>query len=266
MSMQRITFADGAAYERNMGGWSRLAGGPFLDWLAPAQGLRWLDVGCGNGAFTELVCDRCAPVVVEGVDPSDGQLDFARTRLAGRPVRLQRGDAMALPFAGGSFDVAAMALVIFFVPDPAQAVAEMARVVRPGGTVAAYAWDFPAGGFPLEPIQAELRALGLDPPRPPHFAVARADALRALWAGAGLAGVETRAIVVRRSFAGLAEFWSHSLSGTAAAQMIEALEPAAAAALRARVEAWLDVAPDGRVTATARANMVRGLVPSPRSP
>ena len=64
--MAEIRFDDGASYERMMGVWSRLAGGIFLDWLAPPRGLRWIDVGCGNGAFTELLVERFAPVHVQG--------------------------------------------------------------------------------------------------------------------------------------------------------------------------------------------------------
>src|SRR5260221_9920182 len=97
-----------------MGAWSRLAGDIFLDWLAPRPGLRWIDVGCGNGAFTQLACDRCAPAEVRGIDPSEAQLAFARSRPAGRVAQFQRGDAMALPFPDNRFDAATMALVIFF--------------------------------------------------------------------------------------------------------------------------------------------------------
>jgi len=74
MAEHHIRFDDGAAYERAMGSWSQLAGAIFLDWLAPPAGLRWLDIGCGNGAFTELVVERCAPTTVYGIDPSEGQL------------------------------------------------------------------------------------------------------------------------------------------------------------------------------------------------
>ena len=143
-----------------MGKWSQLAGDTFLDWLAPEPGLRWLDVGCGNGAFTEMIVERCAPVSVQGIDPSEGQLAFARTRPASRVAQFRQGDAMALPFPDDTFDVAVMPLVIFFVPDPARGVAEMARVVCPGGTVTAYAWDMSGGGFPYEALQAEMRGAG----------------------------------------------------------------------------------------------------------
>jgi SAM-dependent methyltransferase len=183
MAEQQIRFDDGAAYERMMGVWSRMAGEIFLDWLKPPSGARWIDIGCGNGAFTELIVDKTAPAEVQGIDPSDGQLDFARSRPAARVAKFQKGDAMALPFPDKSFDAATMALVIFFVPEPAQGVAEMARVVAPGGTVAAYAWDMEGGGFPLEPILAEIRALGLTHMSPPRNDAARMESMQSLWSG-----------------------------------------------------------------------------------
>src|SRR5581483_231005 len=137
----QILFSDGAAYERYMGLWSRLAGEAFLEWLSPNPGSRWLDVGCGNGAFTELIFDRASPASVKGIDPSEPQLEYARKRFADRPAEFLKADAMSLPFKDASFDVAVMPLVIFFVPDPAKGVAELARVTAPGGLVAAYAWD-----------------------------------------------------------------------------------------------------------------------------
>src|SRR6266851_2515497 len=112
MVEHQIRFNDGAAYERMMGRWSWLAGEIFLDWLRPRAGLRWIDVGCGNGAFTELIVARCAPAEVQGIDPSDGQLAYARTRGGAAMAKFRKGDAMALPFADRSFDVASMALVI----------------------------------------------------------------------------------------------------------------------------------------------------------
>src|SRR5688572_32139924 len=129
MDRPAIQFDDGAAYERLMGVWSRVAGDVFLDWLAPADGLRWLDIGCGNGAFTELLVQRCVPSAVHGIDPSEGQLAFARTRTATRAVAFELGDAMALPYADRQFDVAVMALVVVFIADPARGLREMVRVL-----------------------------------------------------------------------------------------------------------------------------------------
>jgi len=93
MAETQIRFDDGAAYERMMGVWSRLAGDIFLDWLAPHAGLRWIDIGCGSGAFTQLLIERCAPAEVQGIDPSEGQLAFARG-----PRRAWRNSARATPW------------------------------------------------------------------------------------------------------------------------------------------------------------------------
>lgn len=167
MSDQQIVFDDGATYDRYMGRWSRIVGDVFLDWLAPGRGLRWLDVGCGNGAFTEMLFERCAPAAIDGVDPSEAQLAFARAQPAAKLAKFHQGDAMALPFPDDAFDAAVMPLVIFFVPDPAKGVAEMARVVRAGGIVAAYGWDLTGGGFPYTALQQEMRELGVTHGMPP---------------------------------------------------------------------------------------------------
>jgi SAM-dependent methyltransferase len=261
MAEDRIRFEDGAGYERMMGTWSRLAGEVFLDWIAPRPRLRWIDVGCGNGAFTELLVERCAPAQVQGVDPSDAQLAFARSRPAARQADFQQGDAMALPFADRQFDAAVMALVIFFVPDPAEGVAEMVRVTRAGGVVGAYAWDILGGGFPLAALGRELRAMGVPPTLPPSVEAAGIDNLRALWTGAGLESVETREITVERSFQNFEEVWTTSLLGATIGPKIQAMSPAQVAQLKENLRARLPADASGRVTYSARANAVKGKVP-----
>ncbi len=185
MSAPAIKFDDGAVYERMMGKWSGLTGRAFIDWLSPPPNLRWVDIGCGNGAFTQLLVEHCAPMTVEGVDPSEGQLAFARERLATPLAKFRQGDAMALPFPDGSFDAAVMALVVFFIPDPAGGVAEMARVVRPGGLAAAYVWDVVNGGGPSEDIIIQLKDMGFTPPRAPKAEASTPEGLHALWTRAG---------------------------------------------------------------------------------
>jgi SAM-dependent methyltransferase len=261
MSEQQIRFDDGAAYERMMGVWSRLAGEIFLDWVAPPSGLRCIDIGCGNGAFTELLIDRCSPAEVQGIDPSQAQIDFARTRPAGRLAQFQLGDAMALPFTDNSFNAAFMALVIFFVPEPAKGVAEMTRVVRPGGTVAAYAWDMLGGGFPMEPIFSEIRALGQSTLGPPRPEAASLKPLRALWSGAGLAQVETRTITVQRTFASFDEFWMTSTSSGSIKPTVAALSAGDLAEVKRRVRAKLPADAAGRISYSGFANAIKGRVP-----
>jgi SAM-dependent methyltransferase len=258
----QIRFDDGAAYEQYMGEWSRLAGETFLDWLAPRPGLRWLDVGCGNGAFTEMLVGRCAPASVHGIDPSAGQLAYARTRPAARASQFLQGDAMALPFPDDTFDAAVMPLVIFFVPEPARGAAEMARVVRTGGAVTAYAWDMEGGGFPYQALHDEMRGLGVAVPTPPSPGASRIDALRDLWAGAGLDSVETREIAVRRTFAEFDDYWATVLGGPSVGPQLAAMASEDLALLKTRMRARLPADAAGRISYSARANAVKGRVPN----
>ena len=261
MVTNQIRFDDGAAYERYMGKWSQLAGETFLDWLAPEAGLRWLDVGCGNGAFTEMLIEQCAPASVQGIDPSEGQLAFARTRPGTRVAQFRRGDAMAQPFPDDAFDVAVMPLVIFFVPDPARGVAEMARVVCPGGAVTAYAWDLSGGGFPYEALHLEISELGFTVPTPPNPGASRIDAMRDLWTGAGLSAVETREITVQRTFADFDDYWTTILGGPSVRPALDTMLPGDIALLKTRMRVRLPTDANGHITCSARANAVKGRVP-----
>jgi len=260
MAQRPIRFDDGAAYERMMAVWSRSAGQIFLDWLSPATDLRWIDVGCGNGAFTELIVQRCAPSEVQGIDPSEAQLAFAHTRPGTAGAEFLLGDAMALPFEAGRFAAAVMALVIFFVPEPGKGLAEMMRVVRPGGMVAAYAWDALGGGSPTQPILAEMPALGFSPPLPPSAAVSRIEALRGLWLEAGLVAVETREITVQRTFDGFDDFWNTTTASTLKHTLAE-MPADTVEQLKQRVRARVPAGAQGRITYDARANAVKGCVP-----
>jgi SAM-dependent methyltransferase len=254
----QIRFDDGAAYERYMGRWSQLAGEAFLTWLEPAPGLRWLDVGCGNGAFTEMIIERCAPLSVHGIDPSAAQLAYARTRLTSPIAQFRHADAMALPFDEETFDAAVMPLVIFFVPDPAGGVAEMVRVVKRGGMVTAYAWDID-GGFPYRTLQEEARALGATVPMPPHPDASRIEVMQDLWRGAGLDMVATRVITVRRTFADFEDYWTTVLGGPSVRATLASMTAGQIADLSARMRARLPADQAGRISYTATANAVKGL-------
>lgn len=261
MAELQVSFNDGAAYERMIGTWSRIVGSPFLDWVALPPGLKYIDVGCGNGVFTELLVDRCKPSEAYGVDPSEGQLAFARTRPAARLAQFAKGDAQALAFPDNRFDAAIMALVIVFVPNPAKGVAEMARVVRPGGTVAAYMWDQTAGGLPQAPILKEIRAMGLPTGTPPNAEFSRLEAMRDLWSDAGLRDIETKVIVAERAYPSFEEMWQTSIQSGTMAQTIAAITEAQRNELKARVGAVYPAKADGSVVTFGRVNAVKGRVP-----
>ena len=261
MSQTSHLFADGEAYERLMGRWSRLAGEIFLDWFDIPANVRWLDVGCGNGAFTAALIARCAPVEVIGIDPSEGQISFARTRPEAKSAQFRIGNAQALPFGDGRFDVAVMALVITFLSDPGKAVSEMARVVRPGGWVGTYMWDVPAGGTPVHPIYVAIESLGMPSPRPPGAEVSRRDALQALWKDAGLESIETQVIRIPVMYSDFDDFWdSNTVPVGPQGKAIQEMSPTVRAQLRARLREQLPVGPDGRIAYTSFANAVKGRV------
>lgn len=256
-----IRFDDGVAYEQYMGVWSQSAGEQFLQWLDAPQGLRWLDVGCGNGAFTELLAQRCQPAALHGIDPSEPQLAYARTRLAPQVASFSQADAMALPFNPDSFDAAVMPLVIFFVPQPAVGVAEMARVVRSGGVVSAYAWDLPGGGFPYHALQTEMRAMGMAVPAPPSADVSRTEVLQALWEAADLQQVQTCQIHVERRFASFEDYWATVLCAPSVGERLSQLSPDDASALQDRLRQALPVDAEGTIHCSAVANAVQGCKP-----
>lgn len=256
-----IAFNDGVAYERYMGRWSRLAGDAFLEWLRPPAGLRWLDIGCGNGAFTEMIAERCAPASIHGIDPSEAQLSFARTRPVLGAADFRTGDAMALPFAAAAFDAAVMPLVIFFVPVPAHGVAEMARVVAPGGVVCAYAWDMLGGGFPYALLRQELKAMDQDVPTEPHPEAAQLASLRDMWAGAGLDAIETHVLEVQRTFSDFEDYWQTVLGSPSMGAKLAAMPAAAIATLQQRVRGRLPAGGSVPFTQGARCHAVKGVRP-----
>ena len=253
------SFQNASAYERYMSGWSRAAGEPFLDWLALPPGLRWLDVGCGSGAFTALLAERAAPAELHGLDRAPAMLAHARSRLR-ENVQLHEGDATALPFAAARFDAAVMPLVIVFLGDAPRAVAEMRRVVRPGGMVATYIWDLPQG-FPYYAAFTCLREMGVLPDRAAPDESTALPQLQALWQGAGLQDVATAAFTVCQRYPDFAAYWQALQDSASIGERLAALPDAARQGVHDTLRAHLPAAADGSITISARAHAVRGICP-----
>ncbi len=259
MSQTDQLFTDGAAYERLMGRWSRRVSDVFIDWIEARGDLTWLDIGCGTGVFTEQVIRGCSPAAVIGIDPSAEQLAFARGRSELSRVEFRVGDAQDLPFRDNSFDIAIMALVIHFVPDPAKAVAEMWRVLQPSGIAAAYVWDYTKAGSPTAPLTAAMRVMGLQSPAPPSPYVTSLLALEELWRAAGFVQISTRAIDISVEFADFEECWqSMTVPVGPAGKAIAAMSPDSRARLRSVLERQMPLTADGRVAYEARASAVKG--------
>lgn len=255
-------WSGGEAYEPYIGRWSRDVAREFLAWLAVPPRQRWLDVGCGTGALTQTILHVAEPSAVAGLDSSEGYLAYARASTHGARAAFAVGDARSLPAETAAYDAAVSGLALNFVPDPARAVAEMARVTRPGGTVAAYVWDY-AGQMQLirsfwdAAVALDPEARDLDEGR--RFSLCHAEALARLFADAGPHDVATRAIDVTARFHTFDEYWQPFLGGQGPAPSYAmSLSAERRMALRERIRASLPVASDGSISLIARAWAVRG--------
>jgi SAM-dependent methyltransferase len=212
--------------------------------------------------LTRGILEQASPREVVGVDPSDGFLGYARAHTADARARFETGAAGALPFEDGAFDAAVSGLVLNFVSDPARGVADMRRVARPGGTVAAYVWDY-AGEMQMMRIFWDA-AVALDPASRDldegrRFPICRPEALESVFESAALQAVVTRAIDVPTDFVDFDDYWTPFLGGQAPAPgYVASLDEARRAALREYIRAALPVAPDGSIHLVARAWAVRG--------
>jgi ubiquinone/menaquinone biosynthesis C-methylase UbiE len=247
----------GDAYDRFMGRYSRELAPVFADFCGVAPGQSVLDVGCGSGVLTEELANRLGAEHVAGVDPSP-LLEACAARVPGADLR--KGVAEELPWPDDAFDGALAQLVVHFMYDPSAGVAEMARVVRPGGVVAACSWDFAGGMQLLNAFWEAARAVKPDASRETTFGTL--EELRELWMARGLEEVEVGPLEVATAYADFDEVWSSFQLGVGpAGQYIVSLEPEAQEAIREEYHRRLGE-PAGSFELPARSWAARGRVPS----
>ena len=261
MTETPVAFDDAEEYERYMGRWSRAIGEAFLAWLHPPPNRDWLDVGCGTGAFTQLVLAHAAPSKVIGLDPSPAQIAHAKRTVTAPQTEFRTGSAMDLPFATAEFDVVVSALVIHFIPDRQKAFREMLRVTRPGGIVAGYTWrksptiiDAPYG--PLARAVVEITG---DVATSPTVPESMPDGLRATLTEAGYRDIEVTTVEASQTFRDFEDYWT-SQTGTfhhPVAKSAAALSGEDRERLRDLLRAALPAGADGSVTYFSRATAFR---------
>lgn len=262
MNVPTDVWAAGQAYEPYIGRWSRVVASRFVAWLAPLPNALCLDVGCGTGALTAAMLDAAPRGCVCSLDASSAYVAFARTRISDPRASFGAADAQSLPLRSASVDLVASGLLLNFVPEPARALAEMRRVVRPGGTVAVYVWDY-AGEMQLirhfwdAAVELDARAASLD--EGCRFPICSRGALEQLFLGADLIHVESRTIDVPTTFRDFADYWDPFLGGQGPAPAYAmSLSDAHRVQLRDRLRSRLPTAPDGSIALIARAWAVRG--------
>jgi len=265
MTETRVAFDDGHAYDRYMGRWSRAVGEKFLAWLDPPNNGRWLDVGCGTGAFTALVLTRTATATIVGIDPSPAQIEHAKRAVTAPQVDFRAGSAIDLPFGSGEFDVVVSALVIHFFPDRPKAFREMLRVTRPGGIVGGYTWrksptiiDAPYG-----PMARGVIELAGDVMLSPAVPEAMPDGLRAALEAEGYGDIDITTIEASQTFRDFEDYWT---SQTATfphpvAQSVAALSDRDRERLRDIVRTAQPAAGDGTITYASRATAFKARKP-----
>lgn len=255
------------AYEIVMGRWSRRLAAQFVAFAGPHAGERVLDVGCGTGSLTFAIAGTGQPAEVVGLDYAEVYVAAATARNQDARVSFRQGDACALPFADGAFDRTLSMLCLNFVSDPAKAVAEMRRVTRPGGVMAAALWDV-RGGFPtarlfldvaavLDPAAVKVRNFYMDAP------LTRPGELAAAWRGLGLEAIAETSFTVRFDYGGFDEFWGAMMTGEGTmGKYLVGLPPAEQARIASHCRPAYECGePDGPRSFATTALACRGTVP-----
>ena len=243
------------SYDRFMGRYSSQLSPQLADLAGVAAGQRALDVGCGPGALTAELVARLGPTAVAAVDPSEPFVSAARARYP--EVDIHRASAERLPFPGQSFDAALAQLVVHFMTDPVAGLAEMARVTRSGGVVAATVWDHGGGRGPLGLFWQAARALDPDVADESRLAGVREGHLAVLFEAAGLRAIEQAELWASFDHPSFEDWWEPFTHGVGpAGSYVAGLDPERRAELRETCRAML---PTGSFTLTALAWAARGL-------
>jgi ubiquinone/menaquinone biosynthesis C-methylase UbiE len=253
----------GDPYEYFMGRWSNLVAEPFIDWLASPVELKWLDVGCGSGALSEAIINKCNPVEVIAIDQSDGFVKTAQKRL-GNKARCRVGNALSLPLNDASVNNSVSGLVLNFVPEPSKLLSEMKRVTCDGGKVGVYIWDY-AGKMEFlnqfwdAAVELDTKASSLH--EGSRFPGSNAEGLEQLFNQAGFKKITVTPIDINTDFKNFDDYWSPFLGGQGPApSYVTTLDEAEREKLRNSLYERLPLKEDGRIPMVARAWAAKGIV------
>ncbi len=258
--------ADG--YDQYMGRWSKRLAPLFLDFAGVAEGEKVIDVGCGTGSLTFLIPDRANVSAIEAIDFEEQFIEALKQRNTDRRISARQGDACSIPFGENHFDRALSMLMLHFVPTPELAVAEMRRVVRPGGVIAATVWDT-FGGMPsqrmfwdtfaaIEPTALGRRGLALVRPMTFPGEMTRG------FAAAGLENITEAILTIRMDFASFDDYWIPLINGQGTlAAFLSTLPRDVPERVQAAVrQAYLADQADGPRSFASTAWAVKGTVPT----
>jgi SAM-dependent methyltransferase len=255
------------SYEGYVGRWSRATAPEFLAWLHVRRGARWVDVGCGTGETTRTILELTFPESVDGLDLSQSFINYARERTNDDRATFMVGDAQALPYSDDTYDAAVAGLCLNAMPDHASALSEMMRVVKPGGVVGVYVWDFDGKMQMLRHFWDTVEALdpGIEEASLNtifHYDICKPGPLADLFRRVGLHDVEVRAVDTPTVFKDFDDYWNPFQQGESPAQKYTAaLSPDRREMLRERLRTTLPVTGNGSIPLIARSWAAKGRVP-----
>jgi len=263
MNKLKDTWDSGDSYEYFMGRWSKLLAPEFLNWLDLPSSSTWLEVGCGTGALSEAIVQRCEPSHLTCVDPSENFLAKSKERLNNKGKFLI-GDATEIPAGDDSIDIVVSGLALNFFPDLETALAEMKRISKPGGTIAAYVWDY-AGRMDLlryfwdAAISLDSSVLELD--EGVRFPICNQDKLKNAFQQAALSEVEVTKLDIITHFKNFDDYWNPFLGGQGPAPTyLESLTENQQQELKKTIKDKLLFEPDGSIKLLGRAIAIKGKV------
>jgi len=257
--------SDGAAYECFLGRWTERLATVFVDFARLPDDGDVLEVGCGTGSLAAEIACRRPQCRITGTDIAAPYVRYAREHRAMPNLGFEQADAAALPFDDGTFVAAIAQLVLTFVPDPRQVLAEMVRVTRMGGVVATAVWDF-CGGLVYQRLFWDTAAAldvsaGRARDRLFSHPLSQPDGLAELWRSGGLADVEIGSLTIRMDYQSFDDYWEPLLGGQGpVGTFVQTLDASSLAKLRSAVQsAYLSGRPEGARSLTATAWAVRGI-------
>jgi SAM-dependent methyltransferase len=244
-------------YDRYMGRFTLSLAPAFVDFVGVRPGMRVLDVGCGPGGLTKELVARVGSLQVAAIDPAPQFVAACQARYTGADVR--EGVAESLPWPDDSFDAAAACLVLGFMNDPDAGLREMARVVRPGGTVAACMWDLAGGGMTmLQTFWDAVHTVDPEAPGERRLAGGADGDIAQRMTEAGLADVSAGSLLAQARYTGFDDFWEPLTYAVGpAGQYLRAQDADRKARIR---EACRATRPDGQFTLDAQAWCARGTI------
>lgn len=258
---------DAAVYEHLMGRWSQKLAPLFIDFAGLADGEKILEVGCGTGSLTFALARAADFHEIVAIDYSPVFVEEASRRNTDPRIRIRQADACALPFEDDTFDRALALLVLHFVPEAGKAIAEMRRVVRPGGIVAAAVWDH-IGGMPgmrmmIDTVAAlneggrRLRSRYCFQP------MMQPGEMKLAFVEQGLADITETQLMIRMDYQSFDDYWAPIAAGEGPlGQYVAALDAAERARIDAAVrDAYEAGRPDGPRSFANVAWACRGIIP-----